>query len=196
MASNEPRARNFDLVPDPRITIPARGMSWPHLRGLKHDRTRSRAQKVRENPCIEGGIQTCMPVHTSCSIPAHRIISSNSCGWCQTNGNPSQFTAERRLQTAQSRRHSARAAARFCLKFGSGVEAALLVEVVVDGGVDGGELLQTSHPPEAQHRPLPSSEWQVRILRPVVEPAAGLLPVGARRSPSARHRRTAACRSR
>lgn len=64
MASNEPRARNFDLVPDPRITIPARGMSWPHLRGLKHDRTRSRAQKVRENPCIEGGIQTCTPVHT------------------------------------------------------------------------------------------------------------------------------------
>lgn len=39
-------------------------MSWPHLRGLKHDRTRSRAQKVRENPCIEGGIQTCTPVHT------------------------------------------------------------------------------------------------------------------------------------
>jgi len=46
------------------IREPARGMSWPHLRGLKHDRTRSRAQKVRENPCIEGGIQTCMPVHT------------------------------------------------------------------------------------------------------------------------------------
>lgn len=62
MASNEPRARNFDLVPDPRITIPARGMSWPHLRGLKHDRTRSRAQKVRENPCIEGGIQTWTPI--------------------------------------------------------------------------------------------------------------------------------------
>jgi hypothetical protein len=49
--------------PDPRITIPARGMSRPHLRGLKHDRTRSLAQKVRENPCIEGGIQTCMPIH-------------------------------------------------------------------------------------------------------------------------------------
>jgi len=44
------------------IREPARGMSWPHLRGLKHDRTRSLAQKVRENPCIEGGIQTCTPI--------------------------------------------------------------------------------------------------------------------------------------
>ncbi len=31
----------------------------------------------------------------------------------------------------------------------SAVKVALLVEVVVDGGVDGGEGLQRSHPPEA-----------------------------------------------
>lgn len=45
------------------IREPARGMSWPHMRGLKHDRNRSRVQKVTENPCVEGGIQTCMPIH-------------------------------------------------------------------------------------------------------------------------------------
>jgi hypothetical protein len=38
---------------------------------------------------------------------------------------------------------------------------ALPVEQVVDGGVDGGEHLQTSHPPKPQHRPLSSSEWQM-----------------------------------
>jgi hypothetical protein len=43
------RARNFDLDLDPRITIPARGMSRPHPRGLKHNRTRSHAQKVRKS---------------------------------------------------------------------------------------------------------------------------------------------------
>src|SRR6056297_1742608 len=43
--------------------------------------------------------------------------------------------------------------------------------------MDGSEFLQTSHPPEAEHRPLPSSEWQVRILGPVVQPATRLLPV-------------------
>jgi hypothetical protein len=30
-----------------------------------------------------------------------------------------------------------------------------------------------SHPPEAKHRPLPSSEWLVGILNAVIDPAAG-----------------------
>ena len=42
---------------------------------------------------------------------------------------------------------------------------AFLIEVIVDGGLNGGEFLQTSYPPEPQHRLLPSSERQVRILR-------------------------------
>src|SRR6056297_3130093 len=41
--------------------------------------------------------------------------------------------------------------------------------------MDGGKFLQTSHPTEPKHRPLPSSERQVRILGPVVYPAARLL---------------------
>jgi hypothetical protein len=51
-------------------------------------------------------------------------------------------------------------------------------EMIVDGGVDGGEGLQRSHAPEAQHRPLPSSQWQVRVLRPIVEVASCLLKSG------------------
>jgi hypothetical protein len=35
------------------------------------------------------------------------------------------------------------------------------VEEVIDGGMDGGELLQTSHLPEAKHRALSSSEGQM-----------------------------------
>jgi hypothetical protein len=38
------------------------------------------------------------------------------------------------------------------------VEMAFLVEVVMDGGMDGGEFLQTSHASETQHRSFSSSE--------------------------------------
>jgi len=57
------------------------------------------------------------------------------------------------------------------LKVVSAVEVAFLIEVVVDGGVDGSEFLQASHLPEAQHRTFSSSKWQVGILRPIVQPA-------------------------
>ena len=49
-----------------------------------------------------------------------------------------------------------------------------LVEVVVNRAVNRGEFLQTSHPPEAKHRPLSSSKRLVRILGAVVDPAADL----------------------
>jgi len=40
-------------------------------------------------------------------------------------------------------------------------EVAILVEGVVEGGVDGAELLQCLHLPEPQHRSLSSSEVQM-----------------------------------
>lgn len=43
----------------------------------------------------------------------------------------------------------------------SGGEAAVLIEVVADEGVDGDEFLQTLHPPEPEHGPLASSERQM-----------------------------------
>jgi hypothetical protein len=60
-------------------------------------------------------------------------------------------------------------------------ERAFLVEVVVDRAVNRGEFLQTSHPPEAKHRPLPSSEWLVGILDAIVQPAADLAFVDGHR---------------
>jgi hypothetical protein len=44
------------------------------------------------------------------------------------------------------------------LDVGSTDEVALLIEVVVDRGMGGGELLQAAHPPEELHRPLSSSQ--------------------------------------
>lgn len=44
---------------------------------------------------------------------------------------------------------------------GSVDEMAFQSKVVVDAGVNRGELLQGLHSPEPQHRPLSSSEWQV-----------------------------------
>ena len=51
-------------------------------------------------------------------------------------------------------------------------EIALLVEVVEDGRVDGGELLKTSHAPEALHRAFSSSEGEMGVLHSVVQPSA------------------------
>jgi len=48
----------------------------------------------------------------------------------------------------------------------------------MDGGMNRCEFLQTSHPPEALHRPLASSKRQVRVFSPVVEPTPGFLPDG------------------
>ena len=49
--------------------------------------------------------------------------------------------------------------------------------MVMDGGMNGGEFLQTSHTTKAQHRPFSSPKWLVRILASVVQPAPGFLLV-------------------
>ncbi len=55
---------------------------------------------------------------------------------------------------------------------------AILVEVIVEGGVYGAEFLQALHLPEPQHRSFSSPEGLVQVLHPVVGPAADLLFVG------------------
>ncbi len=52
-----------------------------------------------------------------------------------------------------------------------------MVEVVQDECLVGGELLQTSHLADAEHRTFASSERQVRIVRAIVPPAAGNLEI-------------------
>ncbi|CAH2395147.1 hypothetical protein MES4922_520014 [Mesorhizobium ventifaucium] len=47
----------------------------------------------------------------------------------------------------------------FKLEIAAGVEMAFLVKVVMDGRMDSGEFLQTSHLPEALHGSFSSSEW-------------------------------------
>ena len=47
------------------------------------------------------------------------------------------------------------------LEVASAGETAILIEMVRDRGVDGGELLKTSYAPEAKHCPLSSSEWKM-----------------------------------
>jgi hypothetical protein len=53
-------------------------------------------------------------------------------------------------------------------------QGAFRVEVIVDRAVQRGKVLQTSHPPEAEHRPFPSPERLMAVLRPVVQPASRL----------------------
>ena len=49
--------------------------------------------------------------------------------------------------------------------------------MVENRGVDGGELLERSHAPVAEHRSFSSPKWQVRILRAIVQPAASFLAI-------------------
>ncbi|MFT5273178.1 MAG: hypothetical protein ACI85V_003207 [bacterium] len=66
----------------------------------------------------------------------------------------------------------------FKLEIVFAVERALLIEMVVDGGMNGGEFLQTSHAAEQLLGSLPSSKRKVGILNPIVLPAASFLLVG------------------
>jgi hypothetical protein len=61
------------------------------------------------------------------------------------------------------------------LESGSGVEAAFLIEMVKDRGVNGGELLETSHAMEPLHGSFLSSKRRVQILSLIVELPTGFL---------------------
>jgi hypothetical protein len=50
--------------------------------------------------------------------------------------------------------------------------------MVADEGMNGGEILKTSHAAESLHGQFSSSKRQVRILRPIIQPAASFLLVG------------------
>jgi len=67
------------------------------------------------------------------------------------------------------------------MRLGQGGRASLLVnlsidemahqgEVIVKVGVDGCEFLQGSHLSEPEHRPLPSSEGEMAVFNPIVQP--------------------------
>jgi hypothetical protein len=73
------------------------------------------------------------------------------------------------------------------LEIVSAVERAFLIEMVVDGGMNSDEFLQTSDAAEPLHGSLPSSKRKVGILSPIVQPAASFLLVGIA---SFLHRRT------
>jgi len=81
--------------------------------------------------------------------------------WCQTNSISSQLAAASTNVPGTKRPPLGESVGALDLEDISTREAAFLIEVVGDGRVDGGEFLQTSHAPEAQHGPLPSSERQV-----------------------------------
>lgn len=54
-------------------------------------------------------------------------------------------------------------------------EVAFGIEMIVDIGVEGSELLQCLRLSESQHRPLSSSKRQMAVLHAIVGPAADLL---------------------
>ena len=88
--------------------------------------------------------------------------------YCQTNANSSQCSQAGQLSGRVELPPLGESGGSAGLEVLASGEAAVLVEVVGDGGVDGGEELKRLHPPEAEHRPLSSPERRVRVLDPVV----------------------------
>ena len=79
-------------------------------------------------------------------------------GCCQTKANRSLLTAAR-LRSGGKLPPFGQRGLPVLLEPVAGIEVSVEIEVVVDGRVDGGEFLKTSHLPEAEHRPLSSSQW-------------------------------------
>ena len=57
----------------------------------------------------------------------------------------------------------------------SAVEVTALIEMIMERGMDGSEILQGLPVPEFRNRPVSSSAWLMRVFGPVVEPAIALL---------------------
>lgn len=73
--------------------------------------------------------------------------------FCQTNANSSQNPLPRQASGSKETAPRGESSGTVQLEILSAVEGALLIEVVVDRGVDGGEFLQASHLSKPQHRP-------------------------------------------
>ena len=86
-------------------------------------------------------------------------------GWSrphhQTNANRSQLADDDEVSGHAQPTPLGKSGGAVSLKVVSAVEVAFLVEVVMDGGVDGSEFLQTSHASETQHRSFSSSQGQM-----------------------------------
>ncbi len=78
-------------------------------------------------------------------------------GCCQTNANRSQLADDDEVSGHAQPTPLGKSGGAVSLEVVSAVEVAFLVEVVMDGGVDGSEFLQTSHASETQHRSFSSS---------------------------------------
>jgi hypothetical protein len=76
-----------------------------------------------------------------------------------TNANQSQFAGERRTSGRAELTPLGESCGAVEFEYVPAGEMTFLVKVIVDGGMDRGKRLQTSHSPEALHRPLSSSQW-------------------------------------
>ncbi len=86
------------------------------------------------------------------------IIAAVEMAWCcQTNANRSQLADDDEVSGHAQPTPLGKSGGAVSFKVVSALEVAFLVEVVMDGGVDGCEFLQTSHASETQHRSFSSS---------------------------------------
>jgi hypothetical protein len=101
-------------------------------------------------------------------------LRSYRAGHCQTN---SQCLRERPGSQTSGRELApfGQSGSAVMFKNITAVQMALLVEKVMDRGMDGGEFLEGAGVPELGHRFFSPSERLVRILCPIVKPTAAFL---------------------
>ncbi len=108
---------------------------------------------------------------TSITFP---VVQDCLAGHCQTNANRSAKPINRWI----SSRHLTplgQGGGTVLFEDVTAVEVTVLIEMIVDRGVDSGEFLQGRYISELRHRSFSSSERLVGILGPIVEPPTALL---------------------
>ena len=150
------------------------GINWMNVGG--HSRHwLGRPKKVQD--CLAGFPPESVGLETSLSeigdratpgkageFPTARTIKKSSeTAWrcCPTNANRSLIAASRAPSGGTELPPLGKSDGAGCFEVMAAGETALMVEVIVDRGVDGSELLKASHLSEAEHRPLSSSEGLV-----------------------------------
>jgi hypothetical protein len=137
-------------------------------------------EEVDASPVTRGSAPVCyrhleLGISVAVDVALDERIPVRGC--CQTDANSSRIRQVRGISSGAERTPLGKSGSVGLLVDWAAGEAPFGVEELVDGGVDGDELLQTSDAPEALHRQFSPSERQVRVFRPVVPPTTRDLPV-------------------
>ena len=86
-------------------------------------------------------------------------VAEDKGGWCQSDANQSLLARGSRISSPAEHTPLGKGGSSGQPEDVPAGEAAFVIEVVWEGGVNGGEFLEISHAPEPEHEAFLSPEW-------------------------------------